>query len=110
MEQKIFNGLLLLLLIVMSCLTSCNTPDRTATAWKPQDGYISNKASAEKVAETVWLNVYGSSIEDNKPFKVTLKGGVWIVEGSFHGSGLGGVPYIEIQKNDGKILKVIHGK
>jgi hypothetical protein len=111
MMHKIFNISLLSLMIALLCLTSCNTHNETNVNWKPEDGYISNESSAIKLAEIVWLNVYGTGINDNKPFKAKLKDGkVWIVEGTFHNNGFGGVPYIEIQKSDGKILKVIHGK
>ena len=46
-----------------------------------------------------------------KPYIARLEKGVWIVEGSLPAQfTMGGVPYIEIQKSDGKILKVVHGK
>lgn len=79
--------------------------------WKPENGYIVDSESAIKLAEIVWLNVYGSKIKDRKPFKASLKGGnIWVVEGTLSNNTLGGVPYIEIQKSDGKVLKVTHGK
>ncbi len=94
------------------CSIGChhNYPD---TNWKYEDGYVPNAGSAIKIAEIVWLNVYGEEIKDEKPFIAKLKDGkVWIVEGTFNGGmyAKGGVAYIEIQKSDGKILKVIHGK
>ena len=111
--KRIFVLLLLCLLMATSFLMSCNSHKVTDTGWKLEDGYISNEASAIKVAETVWLNVYCSEINDEKPFIAKLKGGkVWIVEGTFNGGkyAQGGVAYIEIQKSDGRIIKVIHGK
>lgn len=111
MIHKIFSISLLSLMIILSGLTSCNTHNETHASWKPEDGYISNESSAIKLAEIVWLNVYGSDINNDKPFKAKLKDGkVWIVEGTLNSNGFGGVPYIEIQKSDGRILKVIHGK
>jgi hypothetical protein len=112
MKQKIFNLSLLSLIITLLCLTSCHT-NETDIEWKPEDGYISNEGSAIKVAEIVWLNVYGQEINDEKPYIAKLKDGkIWIVEGTFNGRkyAKGGVAYIEIQKSDGKILKVMHGK
>jgi len=111
--NKTRNLFFLYWLISLSCLTSCKSHNKTNVDWKFEDGYIPNSASASKVAEIVWLNVYGTEINDEKPFIVKLKDGkVWIVEGTFNGGkhALGGVAYIEIQKSDGKILKVIHGK
>jgi hypothetical protein len=75
------------------------------------EDYVPDEATAVKIAEAIWLPVYGKSIYDDKPFTATLKNSdVWIVEGT-PGKGLkGGVPYIEIQKSDCKILVVTHGK
>ncbi len=72
--------------------------------------YVPDKATAIKIAEAIWVPIYGKKIFNNKPFIAELRNdGVWIVEGTLK-SGKGGVPYIEIQKSDCKILKVIHGK
>lgn len=72
--------------------------------------YVPDAETAVKVAEAIWLPIYGGKIYDNKPFVATLKdSSVWIVEGTLK-STKGGVPYIEIQKSDCKILKVFHGK
>jgi len=77
----------------------------------PKDGFVPNEATAIKIAIAVWTPIYGVEISKNKPYKAKLKNGVWLVEGSLPANfTLGGVPYIEIQKTDGKILKVIHGK
>lgn len=99
----------ILIISVLHCFTNCR--NEVKSDWKQEDGYISTKASAIKIAEIVWLNVYGSQIYDDKPFIATLKDRkVWIVEGTLAKNKLGGVPYIEIQKSDGKILKVSHSK
>src|ERR1700694_3852686 len=72
--------------------------------------YVPNAETAIKIAEAVWLPIYGEKIYENKPFKAKLKNSnVWIVQGTLKND-LGGVPYIEIQKKDCKILKVYHGK
>ena len=76
----------------------------------PKDGFVPNDTTAIKIAEAVWLPIYGEIIFSKKPFKAVLNKGVWVVEGSLPLNYLGGVPYIEIQKKDGKILKVMHGK
>lgn len=74
------------------------------------DGYVPNKETAIKVAEALWLPVYGDKINNSKPFVAELKDGkTWIVQGTLH-SQKGGVPYIEIQKSDCKVLKMYHGK
>jgi len=76
----------------------------------PKSGFVPNKTTAIKIAEAVWLPIYGESIYKKRPYKVKLENGIWVVEGTLPLTSKGGVPYIEIQKKDGKILKVIHDK
>lgn len=82
---------------------------------------VPDAQTAIKIAEANWLPIYGEGINKNKPFKARLENNkIWIVEGTLPGANevsgrsisvtVGGVPYIEIQKSDGKILKVTHGK
>jgi NTF2 fold immunity protein len=76
-----------------------------------QRNYVPNAECAIKIAEAIWLPIYGKGIYDSKPFTAVLKGdSVWVVEGTLPKRTLGGTPYIEIQKSDCKILKVTHGK
>ena len=71
---------------------------------------IPNAKTAIKIAEAVWLPIYGKKIYKEKPFIAKLNSSkIWIVEGSVYGT-KGGAAYIEIQKKDGKILKVYHEK
>lgn len=75
-----------------------------------KDGYVPNKETALKIAEAIWLPVFGNIIYNSRPFVVELKDGkIWVVQGTLHEQ-KGGVPYIEIQKSDCKILKMYHGK
>jgi membrane protein YdbS with pleckstrin-like domain len=75
-----------------------------------KNGYVPNKETAIRIAEAIWLSIYGKEIYKNKPFNATLKDNeVWIIEGTLH-SPRGGVPYAEIQKADCKVLKVTYGK
>lgn len=72
--------------------------------------YVPDEETAIKIAEAIWLPIYGDKIYNCKPFKARLvQSKIWIVEGTLH-EAKGGVPYIEIQKKDCKILKVSHGK
>lgn len=77
-----------------------------------QRDYVPNEEVAIKIAEAVWLPVYGDKIYGSKPFVAKLKdSSVWVVRGTLPSYyEFGGVPYIEIQKKDCKILKVTHGK
>lgn len=71
---------------------------------------VPNEETAIKIAEVILLSIYGEKIYTNRPYSIELRNGVWIIEGTLPKNYQGGVPYIEIQKKDGKILKVIHGK
>lgn len=72
--------------------------------------YVPNEETAIKIAEAIWYPIYGTKIEKFKPYKAELKDNtVWVVEGTLK-EGKGGVPYIEINKKDCKILKVMHEK
>jgi hypothetical protein len=71
---------------------------------------VPDEATAIKIAEAIWLPIYGEKIYDKKPFVAKLVDGkIWEVSGTLN-TQKGGVPYIEIQKEDCKILKVIHTK
>ncbi len=81
----------------------------------PPNGYVPDENTAIKIAEAIWLPLYGNMINDEKPFKAELKDSlIWIVQGTLvQGPPYdirGGVAYIEIQNSDCKILKVGHGK
>lgn len=78
----------------------------------PSNGYVPDAITAKKLAEAVLYPIYGDNIKNKKPFLVTFdeENQVWIVEGQLPENRDGGVPYVIIQKNDGKILSVWHTK
>jgi hypothetical protein len=87
--------------------------------YKPKDGYVPNAETAIRIAEAVWIPIYGEQlIESEKPFRARLlKGNTWLVQGSFKksiedadGGAVGGVALAEIAKDDGRIIRVTHGK
>ena len=73
------------------------------------DDLVPNKQTAIKIAEAVWLPIYGKEIFTEKPFIAELTNGVWIVKGTVHAT-KGGAAYIEIRKNNCEILKIFHEK
>jgi hypothetical protein len=79
-------------------------------SYVPKDGFVPDKITAIKIAIAVWLPIYGKTIYKEKPYSAELKNGVWFVQGSLPKGSVGGVAEIAIQKSDGKILGVIHGK
>ncbi|MCP4180260.1 MAG: hypothetical protein GY756_21055 [bacterium] len=74
-------------------------------------GIVEKEETAIKVAKILLHSVYGDKIDESLPFKAkSIKDGtVWLVEGTLNYD-KGGVPYIEIQKSDCKIIRFGHGK
>lgn len=94
-------------------LVRCSSPDSDDKDINQakHDGYVPNATTAEKIAEAVWLPIYGSSVLEEKPYKARIIGdSVWIVEGVLAHGKSGGTAYIEIRMKDCKVLKVTHGK
>ena len=81
---------------------------------RDQYGYIPDKKTAIEVAEKVWRRIVGEEdAKIHKPYIVYYDedSDIWLVEGFFGKNwGPGGVPYVLIQKADGKILAVWHDK
>jgi hypothetical protein len=104
---------ILLINVILSC--DNNHCDRIKnksinTSIQNELNYVNDTITAIRIAEAIWLEIYGDEIYMNKPYNaILLEGKVWEVSGTLH-TEKGGVPYIEIQKSDGKILKVYHTK
>lgn len=86
--------------------------ETTKHSVKPKDGFVPDAKTAIKIAVAVWEPIYGEDqIAGQKPYRARLDtNGVWIVEGSLPKGYLGGVAIAEIAKEDGRILRVSHGK
>ena len=87
------------------CVTGSVATTFAQTPVPPKNGYVPDAATAIKIAVAVWNQFYGErQIADEKPYRATLKDGVWTVEGSMPPN------LIEIAKSDGRILRVEHGE
>ena len=75
-------------------------------------GFVDSEKTAKGKLETVWIEIYGKSIKNKKPYNVSFdnENQVWLVQGSLPRNWDGGVPHILIQKSDGKVLAVWHDK
>ena len=75
-------------------------------------GSIDSAQTVKEKAETIWLDIYGNSVKDKKPYNVFFdeQNQVWLVQGTLQKNCDGGVPHILIQKSDGKVLAVWHSK
>ena len=80
--------------------------------YKPPLGYVPDAATAIKIAVAVWEPIYGQEqISQQKPYTAVLVKGVWKVEGTLPKQyTVGGVAVAEIAKDDGRVLRVSHGK
>lgn len=119
MEKKIY--VLFISLFFLAIFNSCAQEKKNekklirekktaVTGGSFEGDLVPNANTAIKIAEAIWLPIYGENIYNKKPFVAKLnKNDVWVVVGTVH-SLKGGAPYIEIQKHDGKILRVYHEK
>jgi hypothetical protein len=78
----------------------------------PRDGFVPNAETAMRIAEAVWIPIYGEDrISSEKPFNATLTNDIWTVTGADLPPGtVGGVAEAQISKRDGRIVRVIHGQ
>jgi len=116
MKQQVYLSLTVGLLSVASS-AKAQTPKAepqepvALPSFMPSGGFVPNAATAKRIAEAVWLPIYGKKVLGEKPYQAKLNSnGVWVVEGSLPKDMDGGVAYIEISKRDGRILEVTHGK
>jgi hypothetical protein len=92
--------------VLLASFLSAQTP-RQNPSYSPPEGMVPNGETAVKIAEAVLTPIYGKEVvEHERPFRVELVKGVWIVDGAIH-PGPGGNLHIEISKKDGRIARVI---
>lgn len=83
----------------------------TAHSYKPASGYVPDAETAIRIAVAIWEPIYGRErIEAERPYRASLRNGVWVVEGTLLPGTLGGVAVAEISKADATVLRVSHGK
>ncbi|MBT1537079.1 hypothetical protein B7R78_0008045 [Ralstonia solanacearum] len=77
----------------------------------PENGVIPDEKTAKRVAEAILVPIYGQeAIEKQKPFRVVLVGNIWVITGYLPPDQLGGVFRIDIAKQDGRVIQVMHGR
>ena len=95
-------------------LSACTSPARTESPKrfsKPPEGFVPDDSTAIRIAVAVWEPIYGKSeIAEQAPYRVSLTNGIWTVRGTLPSGLLGGTAVAEIAKEDGRILRVSHGK
>lgn len=77
----------------------------------PPRGAIPDECTAKAVAETVWSEIYGAkNVDLQKPLLAMEANGRWHVQGTIPRKMLGGVAYIILAKEDGRVIDVWHTK
>jgi len=106
----------LALALAIAALAGCASSNESTYNYQPPDGYVPDAKTAIRIAEAVWLPIYGKKVlDDEKPYLARLSPNhkYWIVEGntvSWPPCEFGGVALIYISKKDGTILRVSHGE
>jgi hypothetical protein len=100
-------ALFTILLVMMHMLGTAASFAQNA---RPKEGLVPDAATAVRIAEAIWLPIYGKAIYEKRPFVAKLQGDVWVVSGTLPMDTLGGVPEAHIAKRDARVLKVIHGQ
>ena len=66
----------IMLLVVIGIATTAGLAiSQSTTSYVPPNGFVPDAATAARIAEAVWIPIYGAAqIARQKPFKATLKG------------------------------------
>ena len=105
------NAICIILLSVFTLNTALGQKNSTAHSDRLYSiDVVPNKATAIKIAESLWFPVFGKSIYNCKPFVAELiNNEYWEVKGSLH-TDSGGVPVIRLRKDDCRVLDIYHTK
>lgn len=82
-------------------------------SYRPPNGYVSDEATALKIAEVILVSIYGKdTISKELPLKATLANGIWHIEGSAPKGDrvVGGFAEIDIAQSDARVMRVTHGQ
>lgn len=85
-------------------------------SYVPKEGFVPDAVTAIRIAEAILLPIYGNeAIARQQPLTASLLSGVWHIRGTLARDARGkrakgGVAYIELAKDDGRILLLTHGK
>lgn len=78
---------------------------------RPKGGLVPDSKTAISIAVAVWTPIYGEKqVAGQKPYSAVLADGKWTVRGSLPKDWVGGVALAVISREDGRVLRVSHGK
>ncbi|MGI4829418.1 MAG: NTF2 fold immunity protein [Janthinobacterium lividum] len=78
----------------------------------PKAGMVPDIATATAIAYAIGVPVFGKKqMDDEQPFRADLKNGVWTVLGTIHCASCdGGTLIVQINRSDGKVLRLLHSQ
>ncbi|MHB1156029.1 MAG: NTF2 fold immunity protein [Phycisphaerales bacterium] len=94
-------------------LTACDAPPRvTAPTTDAQPGINLDldESSAVRIAEIIFVRVYGEQVLKEKPWQVTKTDRAFKIEGSLPDGHHGGVASLQISRDNAEVMMVPHGK
>jgi len=101
------------LLTLCLVLLNLSFPMETNAQYNPPD-YVPDQKTALTIAEAVMVPIYGERVLKQRPFKVTLVDGRWIIKGTLHCPKdrycNGGTVHLEINKKTAEVLKAKHSR
>ena len=103
---------LALVAVTVACVRQGPGPGSSAPhSYEPPEGFVPDSSTATRIAEAVWIPIYGEEqIRNQRPYRAALQGASWVVRGSLPPGQPGGVAVAEIARSDGRILRVSHGR
>ena len=70
----------------------------------------SSPADAARMAEEIFVDIYGKGVLSERPWRVTDTNGCYFVRGTLPVGFLGGVAQLKLEKADGMVWIYLHGK
>jgi hypothetical protein len=110
MKRQIVGVLLLMQLpMVHPALGQDRMPPPLANTRPPISNLVPNEKTAVAIALAVLEPIYGAQLlKLESPFRATLKGGAWTVEGTLPRGYIGGVATVELSQDDARIISIVH--
>lgn len=70
--------------LILTVCPGFNTNSNRQQRHYPADGLVPDSITAKKIAEAVWLPLYGKEVLNQRPYSAKLIGdSVWVVKGVF---------------------------
>jgi hypothetical protein len=119
---KVFPSLSICVTILVSVLITTNigcmkNPSGVYQEGRETHGYSMQRVNLKldeksviQIAETVFVRVYGKDVLEQRPWVVTEREGVFEIQGTFHGRGVGGVALMTIDPATAEVLMITHTK